>query len=207
MAPNEIRRKTAGLLSERGIAIPSHLPPLDDDVPVRSLNETIDRMLCLTALGACAYGFDRERARRWLASEGVMSCLTASERAFLEKRQGRAEAFQMQIESLWVLAWSVSLVPSLDMDKPCDDSFVFVMPDLKTDESSQRIRARARQRPMAEILAACDLAYCLHWVIRDREVRGEPAPLEVEPFVIVERRRGLEWLISNDDWDEVNMDT
>ncbi|HUT18236.1 MAG TPA: DUF4272 domain-containing protein, partial [Anaerolineae bacterium] len=144
MDPNEIRRQTIALLSRQGVILPEHIPVLDDNVALRTHAETIDRMLCIHPCAACACGFDRERARRWLASEGVISCLTASERAFLEKRQARAEAFQMQIEGLWALAWSVSLVPSLDMDKPCDDSFVFVMPDLKTDESSQRIKARAR---------------------------------------------------------------
>ncbi len=66
---------------------------------------------------------------------------------------------------------------------------------------------KARLRSDDQIVSAADLAYCLHWAIRQSELEGKRPPGKVPPYVVVERRRALEWLLSDEDWDDVPLDT
>ena len=83
-----------------------------------------------------------------------------------------------------------------------------VLPDLKADEPTTRLRVRAGSlRSAEEILSALDISYCLHWAIRDAALTCSPAPAKLTGYVIVERRRALEWLVSEEGWDELTLDT
>jgi hypothetical protein len=63
-----------------------------------------------------------------------------------------------------------------------------------------RVRAEAELRDAEEISAALDLARCLTWGLGDPELSLGFSPGEVEPYVVWERRRALEWLLGAD-WD------
>ncbi len=82
-----------------------------------------------------------------------------------------------------------------------------MLPNLKQSQSSTDFRKKANPRPLEQIVMACDLAYFLHWAIRQAELSGKQPPANLKPYVIVERRRALEWLLSKEAWDEVPLDT
>jgi hypothetical protein len=63
------------------------------------------------------------------------------------------------------------------------------------------VRAEAALRDDAEVRAALDLARCLTWGLGDPELSVGFSPGEVEPYVVWERRRALEWLLGAD-WDQ-----
>jgi hypothetical protein len=62
-------------------------------------------------------------------------------------------------------------------------------------------------RSPEEIAAAAELAYLLQWATYDCELRGVPRPGALEPWIIMERRRALDWVLDTDTWDLITLDT
>lgn len=59
-------------------------------------------------------------------------------------------------------------------------------------------------RPIEEVLQQLDLLYCLHWLLRE----DDPViKRKVSLDIVIERRHVLEWLISDDSWYDVSLDT
>ena len=53
-----------------------------------------------------------------------------------------------------------------------------------------------------------DLHYRYHWATEEKRLRPETEIKDLNPDVLMERRRGLEWLISEEsDWFDISMDT
>lgn len=204
---SSIRERSLKIASRLGFAVNKALPLLDEVEVTKAADEAFRRLLCLHATAACAFGFDRRRARTWLEQEGVWGDLTTAERQFVENGQSNPAQFQVQVEGMWALAWALGIVPQLDFGRDCDGGFVMVLPNLKVGQGSDALRSKLNPRTTDEVVAACDLAYCLHWAVREAQLTGSKPPGNVEPCVIEERRRALEWLISDDAWDEVPLDT
>jgi hypothetical protein len=204
---NLIRKQTLKTASRLGYSVNDALPLLDEVHNTRTADEAVKRLLCLHATAACAYGFDHSKARAWLERENALGDLTASELHFIEGGEGDPNQFKIQVEGMWALAWALGIVPHLDFSKGCDSKFVMMLPNLKIGEKSDTLRSKIKTRAADEIIEACDLAYCLHGAARQAKLTGGKMPGKVQPYVIEERRRALEWLLSNDRWDEVSLDT
>lgn len=204
-----IRLRSLKEAARLGYEVAAELPLSDFDVKARDGDELVDRCLILHALIAVSYGFPREAVNAWLAQEGLLGAASGSERRYLVEAGDAAddEFYRGLSESVWALVWSLGMVSKLDFTKPCPNDLVRMLPNLKTGESSSTFRARARRRATEELLAAADLAYCLHWAVTDAGLRGEQPPGRVPAWVIVERRRALEWTLSDEGWDEVPLDT
>src|SRR5262245_34131705 len=185
MRTEEIRRNSLRLMSRARLLIPSALPLLDDELCLRDKGEALSRLLCMNALAAAWCGFDFATALAWLKREEADALLTESERTFLETGKPRQTILMAQVEG----AWALNFVADLDFWKDCDDKFVTLLPDLKVSESGEKWRLRARFREAEEVVAACDLAYCLHWAIRQAETERKPPPGGLKPYLVVERRR------------------
>jgi hypothetical protein len=108
---------------------------------------------------------------------------------------------------MWALAWAIGIARELNFSKECDSNFVLLLPNLKQNQTSADFRRKALLRSDDQIVLAADLAYCLHWAIRQSELQRKRPPGKVPPYVVVERRRALDWLLSDDEWDEVSLDT
>ena len=111
-----------------------------------------------------------------------------------------------QIEGMWALCWCLGIVPELDFSKPCSNDFVKLLPDLKRNEPGDEFRKKAVLRDPREVVAQCDLAYCLHWGVIHAELSGK-RQRAIKSYMIIERRRALEWMVSDDPWDELSLDT
>lgn len=192
---------------ELGYPVNESLPLLDQSTVTRSRDDIVDRLLAMLCVAARAYGFDNQKATDWLNREAKADLLTDAERRYLKSKIGDRRLFMVQIEGMWALAWSINAVPILDFGKPCAQDFVSRLPDLKSDKSSRPFRGDAELRPASEIVAACDLAYCLHWAITDAQLKGVKIPGKVEAYVVVERRRASEWLLTDEHWDDISLDT
>jgi Domain of unknown function (DUF4272) len=183
------------------------LPLLESSGRLKAERIIVDRLVALCAVTASAFTFDRAKARTWLHKERVWHSLTNHERLFLENGTGDTEDFEVLVEAMWALAWALGKVDDLDFGKACSDNFVDILPDLRIDERSDALRSGIKLRPVREVEEACDLAYCLHWGISELLFRGKKLPGRVHNYVIIQRRHALEWLISDEPWDEVHMDT
>lgn len=203
----EIRNKSLSVAKKLGYELPSDLPLLDSTVRRRSSQEIEDRALVLAGIVASSYGFPRDRIIFWLDQEGLWSSVSLAEADFLRHGKGSAQQYQMQVESLCAFAWALGYLPSLDFDRPSPAHLVAVFPDFKVAESSAKFRDRANLRSQDEVAFGCDLAYCLHWSVKQAAIDGKAISGKVPPHVVVERRHALEWMLSADAWDEVSLDT
>lgn len=202
-----IRERSLVVALQLGYKVSPTLPLLDEAQRLRSQESALERFLCLHAAAACAYGMDRRLALRWLEEEMLHSSLTQDERYFIERTEGEPGRFRIQIEGMWALAWALGIAGALDFGQACPSSFVHMLPNLKHSESSTALRRKAALRGIEDIASAADLAYCLHWAIRQAELGGSLLVGRVETYVIVERRRALDWLLSVDEWDQLTLDT
>ncbi|MBX3443950.1 MAG: DUF4272 domain-containing protein [Planctomyces sp.] len=205
--PVAIRFESLTFAKALGFPVNPALPLLDASPVVRTSDDVVDRLLAMECAAACASGIDHPTAVAWLDRERKTDLSTSAERQYLNSRIGQSLPFLLQVEAMWALAWSIQCVPGLDFAKPCDADFVLRLPDLKGGRSSQPFRGRGEMRPASQVVSACDLAYCLHWGIRDSQYRGEKSPGAVDPYVIVERRRALEWLLTDEPWEDISLDT
>jgi hypothetical protein len=82
-----------------------------------------------------------------------------------------------------------------------------MLPDLKAGASIETFLKGLVLREKDEVLEKSDLAYCLHWGAREASLSAKQIAGAVPESVIRERRRALEWLIGDDDWYEVALDT
>jgi hypothetical protein len=207
METREIRTESIILAGRLGIAIPDALPLLDDGPLVRDAGETVNRLLAMTAIVAVSHGFDRARAMAWVEKEGLGSALVREELDYLRLGRGNREAFRARVEGMWALAWSVGIVNHMDFSRTCDENFVTLLPDLKAGESCAKWRTVAQLRALDDLRAQCDLAYCLHWALRQSQLSRTVSPLRGKTIVVEERRRALDWLFDEAPWDEITLDT
>jgi hypothetical protein len=203
----QVRAESIQAAKKLGVEILPTLPLMDSGLEVRDKNEMASRLLAMHAVAASAYGFDRAKVTAWLNQEGLTDSLSKQEKQFAFEHTGESDRFKMQIEAIWALAWAMGIVKELNFAKDCDDRFVAQLPNLKQSQSSADFRKRINPRPLKEIVSACDLAYCLHWAIRQSEIDGKRLTGNLKPYVVIERRRALEWLLSKEEWDNVPLDT
>jgi hypothetical protein len=202
-----LRKSSHSEAQRLGYATNPSLPLLDPNLCLRSKDQVTQRALTLHCVVAASHGFRREGSLEWLRREQLADSLTPKERAFLVGGVTDTIQFQVQGECLWVFAWVLGKVERLDFAQPAPGHLVTLYPDLKNSESSARWREVLSLRSEAQVLAACDLAYCLHWAINQSRVQGRGRTASLMPYVIVERRRALEWLLGQAQWDDVELDT
>jgi hypothetical protein len=202
-----IRAESIEAAQRLGIYVPAELPLSDTNLKLRDAEEVVSRILTMNALAAAAYGFDKDRATAWLNRERIIGSLTSDECSYLLHGGKNSDSFKLQIEGMWALAWALGIVNELNFSKDCDNRFVTLFPDLKRDQASSDFRIRMNPRSTESVIGACDLAYCLSWAIRQSELTGESVMRNLKPYVVIERRRALEWLLSDEAWEDVSLDT
>ncbi|HVU09421.1 MAG TPA: DUF4272 domain-containing protein [Verrucomicrobiae bacterium] len=202
-----IREQSIETAKQLGLSVSPTLPLLETGLEMRGADEAISRLLAMNAVAATAYGFEKRKAIEWLNQEALSDSLSEQEKHFVLEGMGQPEIFKLQVESMWALAWALGITNELNFAKDCDNRFVMTLPNLKQSQSSADFCKKANPRPLEQVVAACDLAYCLHWAIRQSELTGKGLPGNLKPYVVAERRRALEWLLSKDAWDEVSLDT
>lgn len=182
------------------------LPLLEKPDSTKSKDHIVHRIFAMLALAASSYGFDRKKAMNWLENEGGHSFLTKTEKEFLLGSQAAPKQFMEQIEAMWALCWAINVIPDLNFTKSCSGDFVKLLPDLKKMESGEAFRRKADLRNLQEIASNCDLVYCLSWSVR---AEGIPVKFQksIKPYVIEKRRHGLEWILSDEDWENIPLDT
>jgi hypothetical protein len=203
----ERRKRTAAILTERGIPFRGDLPVLacskhaalrgQADVALRSL------ALCVVMLKALEY--PRESYTEALESKDVRVALSPDERAFLSNEKPTdfdMAQFSWRGEACRTLLWSLGLIETLG--PPTDQFDAEELLDIFTDGW----RARATLRPKDEVFDEHDIIYLYHWAVRGALV-GTVQCNEVIPSVVIERHYSLNWLIAycNQEWDEVTTDT
>ncbi|HUF32990.1 MAG TPA: DUF4272 domain-containing protein [Acidimicrobiales bacterium] len=206
-----MRAKSLADVQEVGAATPpEHFPLLDGGLRPRSTDAVVRRIGVLSAVAATAYGCQPAVARAWVAGEGLDEALSDTEVAYLlAEAHSPDDEEAARPEAIFALAWAVQLIPdALDFTVEAPNHLVKAVPHPPPDpQGVEAAVTRAHLRSKAELIAALDLAFCLHWGVVEATLRGTAWSSRAVPLAIVERRRALEWLLSSEDWDEVSLDT
>lgn len=205
----ELRNRSIAKVKKLGYEVNPSLPLLDSAVEVRDGKDVVARLLCLYAVVAASYGMARNLTRQWLEKEGLFQSLTPFEENYLNANpSSKADnLIQWSVESVWAFAWACGYHDNLDFSDSCADDFIQMLPDLNSQESVDTFSAQAEIRSKPEIEEALDLAYCIHWSVREAQRENRKPPGNVPPNVIEQRRKALEWLLGDVEWDDVTLDT
>jgi hypothetical protein len=217
-----LSRKQRSLSILRSYSVPASetLPPIvgDEQACLRTKEEIIQRStaLLMTAIYAEIVqdqGLEVARAtiKKTIDTYQAASFLSPEENDFLEddspKEKDRAK-FIWRYECYWVALWALSFVETLDFPMEiCDVGKMIRF--LHESGSIQAFSKQAVLRSSGEILDQADLIYRYGWACADARVNGLEAPSGLNPGVVVERHRMLNWIIGymGQEWDEVRTDT
>jgi len=199
-----IRQRSLFMARRLGYPVDVSLPISTDVKIVRDKDEVVDRMLALDAVIACASGMPPEIALDWAHEVGIAEALSPSEALVLGGMAEDVPAGLLdRMEALWALGWATSLFRALDYSRISGPELAMIFGELDDARDVRALRKRCRMRRKDEILAASDLARCLYRGLEIAEKKRMKAPGKVQPHVVVERRRALEWLLGEEEWDEV----
>ncbi|SDY99979.1 protein of unknown function [Lysobacter sp. yr284] len=211
----ERKRRSEAELQQLGAAPPAHLPPVlgAGEVRLREAGETMRRMLALCAVAVRAESLSSQPLSveeiRAKLGPGVAE-LSPAERAFVAADKPDEESWANQgwrYESAALLQWALGLSEALPAPTAiCDAGRVA---RIAIDHADDDAIARARLRPLPELLDALDATYRRHWLVRQARLDDKPAPAGLHPSVVYERHYALNWLLRFDeqDWDEVGTPT
>lgn len=217
--PRELRRRSLAELAHAGLAPSERRAPSVLDAAAgarRTADDAGTRARALLAVLHVVHGARALDVGRSLERRGLVPWTTPQERAFLKLQATRpADDRELaahrawigrRVEGLHVLGWALGLVPDLLATGFSDvrpDAFAPVGPGEAADTP-----VGLPLRPEAELLARLDVLTCAHAALQERELRGGAAPLpaDVVPGAIAERRRALEWLLSRDAWDAIDVE-
>jgi hypothetical protein len=195
---------------------------------IRRADEVARRCIVLYAVLAAGHDEPRDQLVQWLRREGLWDAVSPKESEFLlsasPTKQQRIDV-TWRAEALSPLLWSLDLIDALPSpEQLCDVQLIRnVMPPLFA--SVGEFVSTARLRSDAEIHAANEEIYQIHWRVRDFQLRHQAMPPgklprmpheDVDPpadsydsGVVEERHYALNWLIGycGQDWDEITTDT
>lgn len=204
------KARTVALLEQRGITVPTTLPPLvgESELVLRTNDEAVGRAraLLLIALRADSVASGEPMGVDLLLDKMPLAddYLSPGERAFLaQETSSQNDCAQLiwRYESLYLLEWALGLVDSLPFpDAPCDSA----------STAATLISMRGPQlRSATEILDALDLHYRLHWHVRQKRLKKQGEAEGVDADVLMERHRALNWLVrfEHAPWDDVDTPT
>ncbi|MEH6944540.1 DUF4272 domain-containing protein [Bacillus sp. JJ722] len=215
------KNKTIAYLTESGIPFIHSLPQLLPFVQCQfKTQEDIARRavaLLIVIQYACdvAQGEGIHESRDFFVNMlqrfGVDEYLTENESKLLQANEPtitEAVNISWQYEAYWVLIWALGLVETLDFpDQVCDCNYAINV--VSSCETFDQFYHKTVMRNKEEIMDEADKIYRLHWACVNSRVQGQEVPRGINESVVMERRRGLFWMMGHRDeeWDDIFMDT
>lgn len=205
-----VRTRSLEIIDSLGYKISSSLPLLESLSVRRDDKAIMGRMLSLYGVVALSFGWDHRLAAvtAWLAKEGLVEYMTPIESKFTLGDTIQIGPMQSRIEALFALAWACDLAKYSILD-PVPKDFVALFPSIARATPTADFRNRIRHRASEDIFQALDLLYCLNSAKTDLYLRGEVDQCLSCPNLcaLQQRRWALEWLISEVEWEEIELDT
>lgn len=202
-----VRSRSEKIILEAGGSVGDALPDLENS-SMRPREQIICRALILNALLQIAFGTPAEFVETWLEDKELLEHLTAWERSVLarnnhELAEEETNRLFSYMEALWALLWVGSMVDDLCFEFPVGESCSSLCPNLKIHEDGSKLWNKMKLRDFDEVFAMLDLYYRLHWSARDAEVNDYDSAVDAD--IVMERRRALEWALSECGWDEIEL--
>jgi hypothetical protein len=74
-------------------------------------------------------------------------------------------------------------------------------------ERADRFIGMIQLREIETLLGWLDVLYCMHWFDIEKSINNNPNQLGINGYIIEQRRIALEWCFSDDDWNQIQLDT
>ena len=141
---------------------------------------------------------------------GVKDVLNAKERKLYNVQYTEQDALDVvwEYECYWSLIWALGLIDDIrDAGEICDCGVAIKC--VSSCQTMQEFQAKCHLRSADEILDMLDLYYRYHWACVQKRAIDPTLPTgNLNEEVVFERRRGLEWLIAEeDDWHDIALHT
>jgi hypothetical protein len=211
-----IREQSVKRLGEWKLSDAGSLP-LHSDADfewMRDARSVAERCHAIAAALALAHRAPVATVRRAIDDNDLAPSLSSRELELLGVLEGdeatdAGELQQLLVDISWreealhALLWVLGFVEDLPPDQMCPKQPAYEQ--LAPGLDPGRARADVRLRPLPEIAAMLDLYYCLHWHARKAQYHGDVWDYEIAPGVVLERRRALEWLFQDAEWEAVDL--
>ncbi len=217
----ERRNKSLSIMSNMGVDFHSSLPLLEssEQVKLKDLDTICRRAiasLIMTQLScSITNGENYEECKAFiielLTRFGVEGCLNNVEKSLLlpDYTEQNVIDVEWEYETFWALCWALGLIEREELDPPyqiCDCEKAITL--VATQPSFEAFKKSCKLRDIEDILDMLDLFYNYHWTCVEKRVNPNTNLGSLVPGIVMERRKGLEWLISEeDDWNEISLDT
>ena len=219
ITPADRRSKTIERLKKEGVKVNEHLPllPSSEEVTFKSDDEIMNRIIAaFTAIQVgCSIrnGENYEEAVNYMVEfmkkcKGDEKYLLDKERRVLDGSYSQQDVVDVvwTYESVFTLMWAIGYKADkyeYDVSQICSgDAVIF---DMKLIADGTNSSPNLKKEKVMNML---DLFYCYNWACVEKQLHPETPIGNVNFEVVLERRRALEWLISDErDWFEVGLDT
>ncbi len=215
-----IRRKerTIQILKIKNIPYIEHLPVIEEEnkITERTKTEIAKRAVaCMIAIQMAIghqRGFDNTRILEVIKKFDVETYLTNNEKNIIYGRDIKEQDIinmTWKYEAYWVLIWSLGLLNELNYPSEiCDCNYAESI--LFKHDNFESFLDTCKLRNLSEILDEADLIYRYNWACVNARVSCEQIPSNLNPSIVLERHKALNWLVRYsdcDDWDNMPTDT
>lgn len=210
------KAKSELLIEQIGLRLNKNLPYTESEsgTTLRTPKEVAQRVSVLAAVNLVAFGnFSGEEITDYLKRYKLWEFTTENEKRFLKNPTEEAKNNETwKVEGIWVLLWSLKIVPDLNQPKePVDlndislDNYPFRGLDKDPNEFISKM---TELRTKSEILDATDLYYRIDWACVDARINNRLMD-KVNSSVVYERHYALNWLVryADEEWDDITCDT
>lgn len=208
--PQQVKIESEQIILRAGGQVCEWLPSIERKC-IRPSVEIIGRALVLNALLNIYFNAPISVVRGWLEKNQLSHHLTQREKDLLSKKNEQLHEQELQeifwnIESLWAFMWVGSRIEEMPFDSPVENYMASLAPNLQKNEDSSMFSKEMRVRAVEEIFRMLDLYYRLHWYALDGQLNGYATdPIKLN--IVANRRKALEWALSDQSWDHIELNT
>lgn len=216
--PQERKERSEQKILKRGIGINKWLPmiPPSSTVKLRDIDDICRRAIAALLSTQVAFEISNQNYKDvkffvdLMKKFNVSDCLNAKEQNLVNAVFSQQDVTDViwEYECYWSLVWALGLVDDIeDAGTVCDcETAVHLVADCG---SYEEFRSKCKIRDIEEILDMLDLYYRYHWATVQHKWIDKELPIgDLNEEIVFERRRGLEWLISDEDnWYDISLDT
>ncbi len=216
-------------LRAKDVLINPHLPRIEDEneAQFRSPEEMLKRGICALmaaqiAIDCLTDGVDIKESVQFfdgiINRFGLKSELTEDEQPFFalaEKNaalpdEQTASNMSWRVEMCLPLFWACGLCDELPYPDEVSDYVSELAKIIMPCESLDELKKLIKPRSKSEILDEADLIFRMDWACVEARIKGMEPSGNLSPDVVVERHKGLNWIIGaydSEDWDNVVPNT
>lgn len=215
----ERRNSSNEFIKNMKIACLETLPLLETskEVKLKSIDTICKRAIaCLLSIQlACDieenrdYEESKKLFTKLLKEYNVEEALLEKERKIFDNKFTKQDVIDVTwtYEAYWSLIWALGLIDDIKVPNDiCNcQKAITIVGDCK---DFKEFKSKCKIRDKEEILDMLDLYYRYHWACVEKRINPDTNIANILPDVVVERRKGLEWLFSKEtDWNDISLDT